>query len=56
MADTNSKPIYRIMDLHQADRPRERLCTLGPQSLSTRELRALRPDVPVVLITAWGSM
>ena len=41
MADTNSKPIYRIMDLHQADRPRERLASLGPQALTNAELIAI---------------
>jgi DNA repair protein RadC len=41
MAETNSKPIYRIMDLHEADRPRERLSTLGPQALTNAELLAI---------------
>ena len=41
MAETNSKPIYRIMDLHQADRPRERLASLGPQALTNAELIAI---------------
>ena len=41
MADTNSKPVYRIMDLHEADRPRERLASLGPQALTNAELIAI---------------
>ena len=41
MAETNSKPIYRIMDLSEADRPRERLSTLGPQALTNAELIAI---------------
>ena len=41
MTNTNSKPIYRIMDLHQADRPRERLAALGPQALTNAELIAI---------------
>ncbi|GAB4503073.1 MAG: DNA repair protein RadC [Anaerolineales bacterium] len=41
MADTNSKPLYRITDLHEADRPRERLAALGPQALSNAELLAI---------------
>ena len=41
MADTNSKPIYRIMDLHESDRPRERLSALGPQALTNAELIAI---------------
>ena len=32
MSDTNSTPIYRITDLPESDRPRERLSALGPQS------------------------
>ena len=34
MAETNSKPVYLIRDLHESDRPRERLASLGPQALS----------------------
>ena len=41
MTETNSRPIYRIMDLHQADRPRERLAALGPQALTNSELIAI---------------
>lgn len=48
MTAQNMKPIYRIADLHESDRPRERLVTLGPQSLSNAELLAilLRIGVP----------
>jgi DNA repair protein RadC len=41
MAELNSTPIYRIMDLHESDRPRERLASLGPQALSNAELIAI---------------
>ncbi len=41
MADTNAAPIYRIRDLHESDRPRERLAALGPQALSNAELMAI---------------
>jgi len=41
MADSNSKPIYRIMDLHKSERPRERLASLGPQALTNAELIAI---------------
>src|SRR5512139_2834609 len=41
MADTSVTPVYRIMDLHESDRPRERLATLGPQALSNAELLAI---------------
>lgn len=41
MTDIDSRPIYRIMDLHEADRPRERLSTLGPQALTNAELLAI---------------
>lgn len=37
----NSKPTYRISDLHEADRPRERLAALGPQALTNAELLAI---------------
>lgn len=40
MSDT-SKPIYRITDLHEAERPRERLSALGPQALNSAELLAI---------------
>jgi DNA repair protein RadC len=35
------KPVYRITDLHEAERPRERLGSLGPQALSSAELLAI---------------
>ncbi len=41
MADLTASPIYRIMDLHESDRPRERLASLGPQALSNAELIAI---------------
>jgi DNA repair protein RadC len=41
MNDTNSKPTYRISDLHESDRPRERLASLGPQALTNAELLAI---------------
>ena len=41
MAETNSKPVYRIMDLHEWDRPRERLASLGSQALTNAELIAI---------------
>src|SRR5689334_24894071 len=41
MADITATPIYRIMDLHEADRPRERLAALGPQALTNAELIAI---------------
>ena len=40
MTETN-KPAYRITDLHEAERPRERLASLGPQALSNAELIAI---------------
>ncbi len=48
MAESNPKPVYRITDLHESDRPRERLASLGPQALSNAELIAilLRVGVP----------
>ena len=48
MIETNIKPVYRIMDLHESDRPRERLASLGPQALTNAELIAilLRVGVP----------
>lgn len=48
MAESNLKPVYRITDLHESDRPRERLASLGPQALSNAELIAilLRVGVP----------
>jgi len=46
--ETPTKPIYRITDLADDDRPRERLAKLGPQALSSAELIAilLRVGVP----------
>src|SRR5512133_4398759 len=41
MADTTFHPTYRIADLHESERPRERLATLGPQALSNAELIAI---------------
>ena len=41
MADTTLHPTYRIADLHESERPRERLATLGPQALSNAELIAI---------------
>src|SRR5258707_6780374 len=37
----SSHPAYRITDLHEAERPRERLAALGPQALSNAELIAI---------------
>ncbi|HEX5808294.1 MAG TPA: UPF0758 domain-containing protein, partial [Anaerolineales bacterium] len=37
MTDIIAPPTYRILDLHEADRPRERLATLGAQALSNAE-------------------
>ena len=41
MDETTAAPIYRIMDLHESDRPRERLASLGAQVLSNAELVAI---------------
>jgi DNA repair protein RadC len=41
MADITASPVYRIMDLYESDRPRERLASLGPQALSNAELIAI---------------
>src|SRR5512141_1893179 len=41
MTETNSRPAYRIADLQEADRPRERLAALGAQALSKAELIAI---------------
>jgi DNA repair protein RadC len=41
MADITASPVYRIMDLYESDRPRERLAALGPQALSNAELIAI---------------
>lgn len=45
--DTTTTPIYRIMDLHESDRPRERLASLGPEALSNAELIAILLHVGV---------
>jgi DNA repair protein RadC len=39
--ENNNKPVYRITDLHETDRPRERLLSLGPQALTNAELIAI---------------
>jgi DNA repair protein RadC len=41
MTEPAPKPAYRIQDLHESDRPRERLETLGPQALTNAELIAI---------------
>ena len=41
MTEPTPKPSYRISDLHESDRPRERLAALGPQSLTNAELIAI---------------
>ncbi|MDD2921195.1 MAG: DNA repair protein RadC [Anaerolineales bacterium] len=41
MTESNLKPIYRIADLHESDRPRERLLNLGAQALTNAELIAI---------------
>lgn len=48
MNEPNPKPTYRISDLHESERPRERLANLGPQALTNAELLAilLRVGVP----------
>jgi DNA repair protein RadC len=48
MTEPNPRPIYRITDLQETDRPRERLAALGPRALSNAELIAilLRVGVP----------
>ncbi|MEI7845228.1 MAG: DNA repair protein RadC [Chloroflexota bacterium] len=48
MTESNPQPTYRITDLADSDRPRERLAALGPQALSNAELLAilLRVGVP----------
>jgi DNA repair protein RadC len=40
MSDS-AHPVYRITDLHETERPRERLEQLGPQALSNAELIAI---------------
>ncbi len=48
MTETEPRPAYRIMDLHETERPRERLAQLGAQALTKAELIAilLRVGVP----------
>jgi DNA repair protein RadC len=41
MTETTARPTYRITDLHETERPRERLAELGPQALSKAELIAI---------------
>lgn len=41
MTDITASSTYRIMDLHESDRPRERLASLGPQALTNAELLAI---------------
>ncbi|MHB8776947.1 MAG: RadC family protein [Anaerolineales bacterium] len=41
MTESNSKTTYRIADLHESDRPRERLSSLGAQALTNAELIAI---------------
>ncbi len=47
MTESAPPPIYRITDLQETDRPRERLASLGPQSLSNAELIAILLHVGV---------
>ena len=51
MTIPNANPIYRITDLHESDRPRERLAALGPQALSNAELLAILLRVGVQVRT-----
>jgi len=46
-AETTVTPIYRILDLHESERPRERLAKLGPQVLTNAELIAILLHVGV---------
>lgn len=41
MTEPSFKPVYRITDLHETERPRERLASLGPQALTNAELIAI---------------
>ncbi|MFN2195223.1 MAG: RadC family protein [Anaerolineales bacterium] len=41
MSETDQTPVYRIMDIQESDRPRERLARLGAESLSSAELLAI---------------
>jgi DNA repair protein RadC len=47
MTEPTPQPIYRITDLHESDRPRERLAALGPQALTNAELIAILVRVGV---------
>jgi DNA repair protein RadC len=35
------RPLYRIADMHETERPRERLASVGPQALTNAELLAI---------------
>ena len=37
----STHPVYRITDLHENERPGQRLSSLGPQALSNAELLAI---------------
>ena len=50
MTDNDPKPIYRIMDLHESDRPRERLSALGPQALSNAAKTIVVSDARMQLV------
>ncbi len=41
MAESSFPFTYRIADLHESERPRERLAALGPQALTNAELLAI---------------
>jgi DNA repair protein RadC len=41
MVEKSSRPVYRITDLQETERPRERLAALGPQALTNSELIAI---------------
>ncbi|MEW6403053.1 MAG: DNA repair protein RadC [Chloroflexota bacterium] len=41
MTDPIARPTYRMTDLHESERPRERLQSLGPQALTNAELIAI---------------
>lgn len=41
MNEPTPRPTYRISNLHESDRPRERLANLGPQVLTNAELLAI---------------
>lgn len=49
MTEPTPKPTYRISDLHESDRPRERLAALGPQALTNAELIAILLRVGVLV-------